>query len=281
MARQLENKVAIITGGASGIGLASVEAFVAQGAKVVIADIQDAVGDEIVSRLGSAVAYKHTDISTDGDIEAVVAFAVEKFGKLDIMFNNAGAQGPADPIIDMAADHFDKSMALLLRSVVLGHKYAARQFRKQGTAGSIISTASAAAHQGGWSVAGYTIAKHGVVGIIHQAAAELAGFGIRSNAISPGIIMTPIVPRSFGIADEQGAEFIDYLGKRVAQDQPIGRAGRSEDVAAVAVFLAGDAAGFVTGAVIPVDGGALAVTTNPFAANAAKAAKDFKAGKPV
>lgn len=281
MAKQLENKVAIVTGGASGIGLASVETFVAQGAKVLIADIQDEQGAALEARLGSDVAYKHTDVTSDADIEAMVDFAVEKFGKLDILYNNAGAQGSPAPLVDMPADGFDKTMALLLRSVVLGHKYAARQFQKQGTLGAIVTTASAAALEGGWSAAGYTIAKHGVLGVIRQAAAELAPLGIRSNAICPGIIMTPIMPHSFGVPDDQAEAFMEYLSKRVARVQPIGRAGQPEDIANVAAFLASDAAGFVTGAVIPVDGGGTAITLNSFAADAVKAAEDFKAGKPV
>src|SRR5690606_20615935 len=121
------------------------------------------------------------------------------------------AQGGPSAMTDVSSEGFDKTIALLTRSVLLGHKYAARQFQKQGTGGSIISTASAAALQGGWSSAGYTIAKHAVVGLVRQATAELAPLGIRSNAIAPGIIMTPIMARSFGIAADKSAEFEDLL----------------------------------------------------------------------
>ncbi len=144
----LEGKVAIVTGGASGIGLATVERFVAEGAKVAIADIQDEFGGSIVDRLGDSVLYVHTDVTDESAIEALVAGTVERFGKLDVMFNNAGAGGDRSPILEIGAAGFDRTIALLTGSVLLGHKYAAREFVKQGTGGSIISTASAAGLQG-------------------------------------------------------------------------------------------------------------------------------------
>ena len=274
---KLTDKVAIITGGTSGIGLASVELFVAEGAKVVVGDIQDDLGAALEKKHEGNVVYVRTDVTDDAAVEAMVATAVEKFGKLDVIFNNAGAAGDPAAIVDLGAEGFDKTLALLTRSVASGHKHAARQFQKQGTGGSIISTASAAAIQGGWASAGYTIAKHAVVGLVRQATAELAPLGIRSNAIAPGIIMTPIMARSFGIPMEKSEEFVSLLSERLADSQPIGRVGVPEDIAEAAVFLASDSSSFITGVTLSVDGGATAVTQSGFAPIAAQAAADFQA----
>lgn len=275
MSGLLDGKVAIVTGGTSGIGLASVERFVAEGAKVVIADIQDDLGAAIAARLGDAAVFVRTDVTDEAAIEAVVAEAVASFGKLDVMYNNAGAQGDPSSMLELTAEGFDKTLALLTRSVLLGHKYAARQFKAQGTGGSIISTASAAGLQGGWSAAGYTIAKHAIVGIVRQAVAELAPLGIRSNAIAPGIIMTPIMARSFGVPLTDAAPFEEFLADRLNATQPIGRVGRPDDIAKVATFLASDLSAYVTGAMIPVDGGATAVTQGTFAQDVVAAAAEY------
>lgn len=277
MAGLLTDKVAIVTGGTSGIGLATVERFVAEGAKVAIADIQDEQGAAIAQRLGDGSVYVHTDVTDEAAIEALVAATVDRFGKLDVIHNNAGAQGDPSPITEIGSEGFDRTIALLARSVVLGHKYAARQFQAQGTGGSIISTASAAGLQGGWSAAGYTIAKHAIIGIVRQAVAELAPMGIRSNAIAPGIIMTPIMARSFGVPLEHAEDFAGFLADRLGSTQPIGRTGTADDIAKVAVFLASDLSGYVTGATIPVDGGATAVTQGTFGTDVVTAAQEYNA----
>jgi NAD(P)-dependent dehydrogenase (short-subunit alcohol dehydrogenase family) len=271
----LEGKVAIVTGGTSGIGLATVERFVDEGAKVAIADIQDELGNATVDRLGDNVIYVHTDVTDESAIEALVAATVERFGKLDVMFNNAGAQGDPSSMLEIGSAGFDKTIALLTRSVLLGHKYAARQFQAQGTGGSIISTSSAAGLQGGWSAAGYTVAKHAVVGVVRQAVAELAPLGIRSNAIAPGIIMTPIMARTFGVPMEEAEPFADFLAERLGPTQPLGRTGRADDIAKVATFLASDLADYVTGVTLPVDGGATAVTQGSFATEVVAAAGEY------
>lgn len=271
----LDGKVAIVTGGTSGIGLATVERFVAEGAKVAIADIQDELGASIAEKLGDEAVYVHTDVTDESAIEALVATTVDRFGKLDVIHNNAGAQGDPSSILEVGSEGFDKTMALLTRSVLLGHKYAARQFQAQGTGGSIISTASAAGLQGGWSAAGYTIAKHAVVGVVRQAVAELAPLGIRSNAIAPGIIMTPIMARTFGVPVEEAEPFADFLADRLGSTQPLGRTGTADDIAKVATFLASDLADYVTGVTIPVDGGATAVTQGTFSTDVVKAAAEY------
>ena len=277
MAGQLEGKVAIVTGGASGIGLATVKKFVAEGAKVIFADIQDDLGSAIESELGANAVYVHTDVTSESEIEALVAAAVARFGKLDVMFNNAGAQGDPSPMDSLSSDGFDKASALLVRSVFLGHKYAARQFIAQGTKGSIISTSSAAAIQGGWSAPGYTIAKHGVTGAVRQAAVEYGSHGIRCNAIAPGIIMTPIYPATFGVPMAQSDEFLGFLADALAPTQPIGRVGQPEDVADAAVFLASDASTFITGVVLPVDGGVTSPYQGSFVPELLKAVETFNA----
>lgn len=271
----LDGKVAIVTGGTSGIGLATVERFVAEGAKVAIADIQDELGASIAKKLGEDALYVHTDVTDESAIEALVTTTVDRFGKLDVIHNNAGAQGDPSSILEVGSEGFDKTMALLTRSVLLGHKYAARQFQAQGTGGSIISTASAAGLQGGWSAAGYTIAKHAVVGVVRQAVAELAPLGIRSNAIAPGIIMTPIMARTFGVPIEDAEPFAEFLTDRLGSTQPLGRTGTADDIAKVATFLASDLAAYVTGVTIPVDGGATAVTQGTFATDVVAAADEY------
>lgn len=278
MTQLLTDKVAIVTGGTSGIGLATVEHFLDHGARVMIADIQDDAGADIVAQLGERVAYTHTNVTREAELEAVVAATVERFGKLDIMMNNAGAQGDPAPIMEISQEGFEKTLSLLTSSVLFGHKYAARQFQAQGTGGAIISTASAAAIQGGWSVAAYTVAKHGVSGIVKQAVSELAPLGIRSNAIAPGIIMTPIMSRGFGIPEENADEFIAYLADKLGPTQPSGRVGTPADIAKAAVFLASDLSGFVNGVTLPVDGGVTATNLGSFVDDLAAAGTAYLTG---
>lgn len=277
MAHELAGKVAIITGGTSGIGLGTVELFVEEGAKVVVGDLQDDLGAELQQRFPDAVHYAHTDVTDDDQVEALVATAVERFGHLDIMFNNAGAGGDRSPILELGSAGLDKSLRLLTGAVVAGHRFAAAQFIKQGTAGSIISTASGASFEGGWANAGYTIGKHAVLGVIRQAAGELGAHGIRSNGIAPGIIVTPAMTGSFGLSREKMEEFRVFLTARLDEMQVLGRVGQPRDIAQAAVFLASDRSAWITGQTFPVDGGLLAVTHSTLYADIGDAARDFLA----
>ena len=265
MTNLLEGKVAIVTGGCSGIGRAAVEQFASAGAKVVAADIQEVGLGDWANRFGDAVIFRRADISREDDVKALVESAVSAFGRLDIMYNNAGITGAPAPMMDIEGDGFDATMGVNVRSVMLGHKYAARQFKAQGSGGSIITTASVASYQGGWAPVSYTTSKHAVLGVVRQAATELAPLGIRSNAIAPGVIMTAIQPKAFGVPLENAEAYSKHLIAELGPRQAMGRFGYPEDIAKTALFLASDLSSYVNGVVIPVDGGASAITQNTFA----------------
>ncbi|WP_427919202.1 SDR family NAD(P)-dependent oxidoreductase [Streptomyces sp. cg40] len=255
MTGRLSGKVAVITGGASGIGLAASELFVSEGAKVVVADISDEAGEKLQARCEGSLVFQHTDVTEEGDIAAVVETAVREFGKLDVMYNNAGGSPDVHNLFELGSAAFDKTIALNTRAVVMGHKHAGLQFRKQGTGGSIVTTVSAAGMQGNAGEAAYAIAKHGVVGIIQQAVHEFGPHGIRSNGISPGTILTPLIGRTFGVAEDRIKDFNDFLDERSASWSPMRRLGRPIDIAEAALWFASDASTWVTGTVLPVDGG--------------------------
>jgi NAD(P)-dependent dehydrogenase (short-subunit alcohol dehydrogenase family) len=272
MTGQLAGKVAVVTGGASGIGLASAELFAEHGAKVVVGDIQADPG----AAAGSAdIIYVRTDVTDPAQIEALIQTAVDRFGRLDVMFNNAAAAGDPAPILELSAEGLDDTLRLVVGSVVYGHRFAAKQFIAQGTPGSIITTASGASFQGGWSSAGYTIGKHAVVGVVRQAAGELGAYGIRSNAIAPGITLTPIMSKTFGLPPTLAHDFTEYVAEQLKGQQALGRVGRPRDIALAALFLASDASAWITGTVLPVDGGLVSVTQSTLMPDLLRAADDF------
>jgi NAD(P)-dependent dehydrogenase (short-subunit alcohol dehydrogenase family) len=271
----LEGKTAIVTGGASGLGLASVKRFLKEGAQVVIADIQDELGVAMADELGNKSIYIHTDVTEERAIEKTIAETISHFGRLDIMFNNAGAVGDPSSILEIESMGFDKLMKLDVNSVIFGHKYAARQFKLQGTGGSIITTASVAALQGGWSSVGYATAKHAIVGTVRHAAKELSPFGIRTNAIAPGVIMTPLIGKAFGVPADKTDDFISYLEETLGGKQAMGRYGTMEDVANAALFLASDLSAYINGVFIPIDGGISSYTLSTSDEEIFAVAKDF------
>ncbi|HEY2051164.1 MAG TPA: glucose 1-dehydrogenase [Caulobacteraceae bacterium] len=254
MAGRLEGKVALITGGCSGIGLGTVERFIAEGAKVVAADLQDAKGEMLEKRFPGQVRYAHCDVLEETDIAAACALAAEAFGGLDSIFNNAGVVGLPGGVEAMTVEGWDKTFALLVRGPLLGMKHALPLMRLRG-GGSVINTASVAGLQAGWGPLAYSAAKAAVVHMSRCAAAELSPQNIRVNAICPGLIATSI----FGTAMGMSREASDQMAAQVAQNgsvaQPIKLAGQPEDIAAAAAYLASDDGRFVTGTHIVVDGG--------------------------
>jgi len=251
---RLANKIALVTGGGSGIGEATVRLFVAEGAAVVIADIQDDRGRRVAGELGPRAAYVHADVSREDDVQAAVAETVRRFGRLDCMFNNAGYGGVGGRIAEIPVAGFDETLGVLLRGVFLGMKHAAPVMKAQGS-GSIISTASVAGMVTGLGPHVYSAAKAAVIHLTRSVAMELGEHNVRVNCICPGGIATPIFGKGLGLSVER-AEAIVPLMKGVLENlQPIKRSGLPDDIAQAALWLASDDATFVNGHALVVDGG--------------------------
>lgn len=256
---RLEGKVAVVTGGASGIGEGTVRLFAQEGARVVIADIQDGRGEKLAEELGTATTYLHVDVAKEEDVANAVDTAVRRFGRLDCMYNNAGFGGVSGPIEELDMAEYDTTMAVLLRGVFIGTKHAARVMKAQGS-GSIVSTASVAGVGAIFGPAVYSVAKAAVVHLMKVVAVELGPFGVRANAICPGGIATPIFGKGMGLSSEQADMTVDLMKNVLAQSQPIQRSGVPNDIAEAALWLASDASSFVTGHALIVDGG---ITLSP------------------
>lgn len=241
---RFEGKVVAVTGGASGIGEATVRAVVAEGGRVVIADLQAERGEALVAELGDVALFAATDVTSESDIEAMVAAGLARFGSLDGMVNNAGIVGAVGSIMETSVEAFDRTMAILTRGVFLGIKHAARAMRGQGS-GAIVSLASTAGVVGGQGPHVYTMAKHGVVGITRSAASELAALGIRVNAVAPGGTVTPMTD-ALGHEDVKSA---------IAASNLLGEACMPGDVAAGILYLLSDDARQVSGHTLVIDAG--------------------------
>ncbi len=252
---RLAGKTAIITGGCSGIGLASVQHFLAEGARVIVADLQDEKGAALVSESDGRVKYVHCDVSQEADVAATVA-AAEPWGGVDIMFNNAGIGGARTGVFDTEVSDWDHTFAVLLRGPMLGIKHGATSMRQHGRGGSIICTASIGGLEAGWSRLPYAVAKAGVIHLCRMAAAELGAHEIRVNAICPGVVVTPIFDVTIGKSREVADQSLDRYHKAAAQMQPLARAGVADDIAKMAVFLGSNESSFITGTHQIVDGGA-------------------------
>ena len=243
MGDELAGKVAIVTGGASGIGRATVERFVAEGARVVIADVNDEQGTDLAASLGAAAAFRHVDVADASDVQGAVDDAVEHFGGLQIMFNNAGIGSKFDRILQNDLDDFDKVIGVNLKGVMLGTQRAARHMAEHG-GGAIVNTASIAALTGGAGPIVYRVSKAAVVQFSRCTAIDLADYGIRVNCIAPGHIATAITNYD--------------MGPVIKNMQPLQRKGEPSDVAEAVLYLVSDRAAQVTGIVLPIDGGTTA-----------------------
>ncbi|MFN0092328.1 MAG: SDR family NAD(P)-dependent oxidoreductase [Acidimicrobiales bacterium] len=253
---RMDGKVAVITGGASGIGAATAALFVEEGAKVLIGDMQAEVGEETAGRLGSNAAFRPLDVTSEESVSALVSDAVGRWGRLDVMFNNAGFGGALGPIASISEDDYDMTFDVLLKGVFFGMKHAAAAMAAQ-QSGSIISTASLAGIQPGFAGHLYNTAKAGVIHLTMSVANELAEHNIRVNCICPGFIATPLAAgKPISVAGREAAEErIDKMRKAGADVQPMHRVGEAADIAKAALFLAGDDSEWVTGISLLVDGG--------------------------
>lgn len=253
MAR-LQDQVAVITGGASGIGEGTVRKFAAEGARVVIADVQRERGEQLAEELGPNAAFCQTDVSQEEQVAASVDLALSRWGRLDVMFNNAGFGGVSGPIdeLDMAAYH--ETIGVLLDGVVLGAKHAARAMKPAGR-GVILNTASVAGLQAGFGPVIYSTAKAAVAHFSRCLAVELAEFGIRVNAICPGVIVTNIFTTGLGIQGPAADAMLPRIDGALASWAPLGRSGMPQDIANAALWLSSEEGSYVTGQSITVDGG--------------------------
>ncbi len=252
---RLDGKVAVITGGTSGIGRSTTELFVQEGASVVIAARREQEGRRLVEALGARASFVRTDVTREADVEAAVNHAVSRYGRLDCIFNNAGGPVPGGGIESISVEHLDAAMALLLRGVVLGMKHAAPVMKRQGS-GSIINTGSIGGLRAGYSFSlAYCAAKAAVIHITRCVAMELGESGVRVNSISPGGIATDLIPQFLGLGADATGQSLEKIKELFRRIQPIPRAGLPGDVAQAAVWLASDESSFVNGHDLVVDGG--------------------------
>ncbi|CAA7396986.1 unnamed protein product [Spirodela intermedia] len=257
LARRLEGKVAIVTGGASGIGESTARLFARQGAKVIIADIQDEMGQEVCREIvgdGGMASYVHCDVSSEADVQAAVETSLRSHARLDVMFNNAGTVGEYRSHLDFDRSDFEKVFAVNVIGVFLGIKHAGRAMASTGR-GSIINTASIASVMGAMATIPYTASKHAVVGLTRDAAVELGHYGVRVNCVSPHLLASPLACRALGMdtrAMEDAAEKSSVLSAAAL---------KAQDIAEAVLYLASDESRYVNGHNLVVDGGY--TTTNP------------------
>jgi NAD(P)-dependent dehydrogenase (short-subunit alcohol dehydrogenase family) len=251
--RRLEGKVAVITGAASGMGRTTAARFAGEGANIVIADLNAEGGEAAVRECrenGGNAVFQKTDVTSEAAIKAAIDRAVKEFGKLDVMFNNAGLAGALGTLEETTVENWDRTFAILLRAVFLGIKHSIPEMRKTG-GGSIISTASVAGLRGGAGPLPYSVAKAGVVHLTKCAAIELGPERIRVNCICPGGINTPLIHKHIPGGEPIARQMLDTI-------QPIPRAGTGDDIAGMALYLASDDSEWVTGTAMVVDGGLMA-----------------------
>jgi NAD(P)-dependent dehydrogenase (short-subunit alcohol dehydrogenase family) len=244
---KFDGKGYVVTGGASGIGEATVKGIVKEGGLVVIADLQKELGEALAAQLGDAAVFQQTDVTNEGDIVAAIEACVSHFGHLDGMVNNAGIIGAVGSIMDTSAEAYDHTMSILSRAVFLGIKHAGRAMKKEGR-GSIVSLASTAGVMGALGPHVYTMAKHGVIGLTKSAASEFSEFGVRVNTVAPAGTVTPLTA---ALTDND----IDLITRAIAEDSPLGFACMPDDVANGILFLLSDEARYISGHNLVIDAG--------------------------
>jgi len=257
MTKELEGKVGLVTGGTSGIGRHTALLFAKAGAKVVVAGRRELEGQETVELIradGGDSLFVKTDVSKSSEVDVLIQKVVEKFGRLDIAFNNAGIEGVWVPIVRQSEEDWDRTIAINLKGVWLCLKYEIRQMLKQGGGGAIVNMASVTGLIGSVGAGAYSASKHAVIGLTKTAALENAKSGIRINAVCPGVIETPMGERLFGAP---------AVHKSVVGLHPIGRFGRPAEIAEAVVWMCSDRASFMTGQSIVLDGGFLAGPNSP------------------
>ncbi len=243
----LKDRVALVTGGASGIGAATAQLFAERGARVVIADLQEERGDTLAREIDGS--FVRVDVTSEAEVSGAVDAALNRHGRLDCMFNNAGFGGALGPIDETSEEDYDITMDVLLKGVFFGIKHAARVMKPQGS-GNILNTASVAGLMSGYSPHLYSVAKAAVISLTQTTALELAHWNIRVNCICPGFITTPLAV-GLDADEEQITRFRDFASGA----QPVERAGDPKDIAEAAAFLVSDHASFITGHAQIVDGG--------------------------
>ncbi|XP_039007591.1 short-chain dehydrogenase reductase 3b-like [Hibiscus syriacus] len=247
---RLEGKVALISGAASGIGEETARLFVQHGAFVVIADVQDDLGNQVAeSIVPDKVSYRHCDVRDENQVEEAVSFTVEKYGKLDILFSNAGILGPLTGILELDIDAFDNIMATNVRGMAAMIKHAARAMVAKKTRGSIICTSSVASCLGGTGPHGYTASKHAIVGLVRGACSELGDHGIRVNCVSPYGVGTPLACKAFNWEPSE-VEASSYSAANLK-----GIVLKARHIAETVLFLASDESAYISGQNLAVDGG--------------------------
>lgn len=257
MSGRLEGKVAVVTGGASGIGAATVRRFVAEGAKVVLADLQDAPGEDLAASFGHERArYVHADVGRETEVQGAIAAAVNAWGRLDVLYNNAGFVGVTGSFEDTSEAEYDRTMDVLLKSAFFGIKHASPIMKAQ-QSGSIVSTASVCGLMPSIGTHLYNVAKAGIVMMTKSIALELAEWNIRVNCVCPGYVATGLAAGGSltDLGPEKTAERLDKTRERMGHSQPIKRMGEPDDVAALVTFLASDESEWLTGTAQVIDGG--------------------------
>lgn len=259
MNKRLEGRVAVITGAASGIGAATAKTYVEQGARVVLGDIQDEAGQTMAEDLGgpASAIFRHCDVTSEDQVQALVEAAVSEFGQIDVMFNCAGIVGAVGPMSTTPAEEWKLTIDIMINGVFYGMKHASRYMKEAGS-GSIISMSSTAGVMGGLGPHAYAAAKHAVVGMTKNLAAEMGGYGVRVNCIAPAGMATPMV------ADVMTGNHqnLDETIAALASVSPLkGRAGLAQDVANAALWLASDESGYTSGHTLTVDAGATTGST--------------------